>query len=60
MGTADEDMPFEQQVETLAELLLRAAEAVGVVFSPWHPAAVPAGDGADRRGAAGRQARQVL
>ena len=86
------DVPFEQQVETLAELqqegvirhiglsnvsagqfeaarrivdiaavtahynvgirlgadLLTAAEAAGVVFSPWHPAAVPGGDGAAR------------
>jgi pyridoxine 4-dehydrogenase len=86
------DVPFEQQVETLAELqqegvirhiglsnvsagqfeaarrivgiaavtahynvgirlgadLLTAAEAAGVVFSPWHPAAVPSGDGAGR------------
>lgn len=86
------DVPFEQQVETLAELqqegvirhiglsnvsagqfeaarrivdiaavtahynvgirlgadLLTAAEAAGVVFSPWHPAAVPGGDGPAR------------
>jgi aryl-alcohol dehydrogenase-like predicted oxidoreductase len=32
----------------LGSALLKAADEAGVVFSPWHPAAVPAGDDAAR------------
>ena len=89
------DVPFERQIETLAELrqegiirhiglsnisaaqfkvartivdiaavtahynigvrggadLLKASETAGVVYSPWHPAAVPKGEGSQRFGA---------
>lgn len=46
------DVPFEQQVATLAALkeegLLRATEKTGAVFSPWHPMSIADGGDPDR------------